>query len=322
MAVDTSKKRLEKLKARRDPAAGRTPSVAGRRLSVLTIVLIGLVSLYVRSRSSAPPTSRVNEPGDASAPVPASSGEPRRNLIAEWERDHPVEPSTGSQPDHQDSVPSLGRPLEGDVGVRNSAGRSGRYYLPAGYAQKMLPLAVLIHGTGGSGANMVSDFRALADEYGFAIVAPDSRRSPDGQLTWQVGESPGEITEDLQHTMSCVRALRAIEGVQVDSEKTLIAGFSGGGSSAPYMASHESFFRTFAVLHGGVIANGFGSNRVRGWFSTGDSDGVRPVEGVRAALDELRREGWSTELELRTYPGAHELTEREKRDVVRWWLGR
>jgi predicted esterase len=169
---------------------------------------------------------------------------------------------------------------------------------------------------------MVSVFRGLADQYGFIIVAPDSRRSPDGQLTWQVGDHPGDLTDDVRHTMACVDAVRSMAGVQINSERTLIAGFSGGGSSAPYISSNESLFRSFAVLHGGIIPNGFGGNRVRGWFSTGESDSVRPVAGMRGAMEELRREGWSADLELSTYPGGHDLGETEKRELIRWWLGR
>jgi poly(3-hydroxybutyrate) depolymerase len=242
-------------------------------------------------------------------------------LAAKAAREVPPPKRPIDTPPRQQPKPS-GLSAEGDIGVRNSSGRSGSYYLPPGYKQKAVPLAVLLHGTGGSGAEMVDAFRPLAAKHGFAIVAPDSRKLRGGVLTWEVGDQPDDITEDLAHTMKCVRALQSMPGVHVDSQRTLIAGYSGGGSSAPYIASHESFFRAFAVLHGGIIPGGFANNRVRGWFSAGDSDPARPVAGVRRALEQLKGAGWDSSLELKTFPGGHELSEAEQSAVIEWWLGK
>src|SRR5256885_3949886 len=55
----------------------------------------------------------------------------------------------------------------------------------------------------------------------------------------------------------------------------LIAGYSGGGSSAPYIASNRPPFTHTAVLHGGVFAGGIGPRRMPAWFSTGDRKSTR-----------------------------------------------
>jgi len=231
----------------------------------------------------------------------------------------PKRPSETSPPQQ----PELnGRAGWGDIGVRNASGRSGSYYLPPGYHQKEVPLVVLMHGSGGSGADMVNLFRALAAERGFAIVAPDSRQLRDGLLTWEVPNHPGETGEDRIHTMNCVHALEAMPGVRVDSRRTLIAGYSGGGSSAPYIASNESLFQSFAVLHGGIIPGGYGNNRVRGWFSGGDSDQIRPIEGVRKAMEQLETDGWESKIEFQTFTCDHAPTVAEMRAVIEWWLGK
>jgi phospholipase/carboxylesterase len=233
----------------------------------------------------------------------------------------------GTQPPKsQSNAPGLQQPapnrhgVEGDIGVSNSSDRSGRYYLPPGYEQKEVPLVVLMHGTGGSGADILGAFRGLAAQRGFAIVAPDSRQAPNGMLTWEVSDRPDKISEDLTHTMNCVQALKSMPGVRVDSQRTLIAGFSAGGSSAPYIASNEPFFRAFAVLHGGIIPGGFAANRVRGWFSTGDSDPARPGDDVRRAMEQLKENGWTSNLEFKTFPGGHQLSVTELRAVIEWWL--
>jgi len=62
---------------------------------------------------------------------------------------------------------------------------------------KSVPLAVLQDGTGGSGADIMGAFWPVAAEGGFAIVAPDSRKLPNGMLTWEVGDHPDD---------SCVRS--------------------------------------------------------------------------------------------------------------------
>ena len=138
--------------------------------------------------------------------------------------------------------------VTGTLATRNSAGRSGAYYLPSGHDGEPRPLLVAIHGTGGDGRGMVGLFRQAAEREAFFIVAPDSRRSPGGQFTWQVGDHPGEVTEDLEHVGHCVDELRAMAGVQIDPARILIAGHSGGGSEAPYIATNQEPFTAFAVL--------------------------------------------------------------------------
>ena len=116
--------------------------------------------------------------------------------------------------------------------------------------------------------------RDAAERGTFFVLAPDSRHSPDGQYTWQVGDHPGDATADLEHVGHCVDELKAMAGVQIDLTRVLIVGHSGGASEAPYVASNREPFTAFAVLHGGVFAAGLGPRHVRGWFSTGDADAL------------------------------------------------
>lgn len=208
---------------------------------------------------------------------------------------------------------------QGSIAVRNTAGRSGAYYLPAGPRRRPLPVLVFLHPTGGSGEGGIEWWRALADTHRFAVIAPDSRRTPDGQLTWQPGSQPGEVTPDLDHVLSCIRWVRAQRGVEVDTAHVLLAGHSGGASSAAYIASNRALFTHFAVLHGGVFPGGLGSRRVPAWVSTGEQDRVRPVTLVRQSADVLERLGFP--VTFRTYPGMHGPGEAELHDVVGWWLG-
>ena len=206
----------------------------------------------------------------------------------------------------------------GPIAVRNSAGRSGAYYIPAGPRDHAIPVLVVLHSTGASGEGVLDWFRALAQEHRFAIIAPESRVAPGGQITWEVGDRPGATTPDLEHVLACIRWVREHTDLRVDTTRVLIAGHSGGGSSAPYIASNQPFFTHTAVLHGGVFAGGIGPRRIPAWFSTGAQDRVRPPALVRQAADALERLGFAVTFEV--FPGMHGPSEDELQGVVAWWL--
>jgi poly(3-hydroxybutyrate) depolymerase len=219
-------------------------------------------------------------------------------------------------------VAALPKPCKaGVLETTNSAGRSGSYFLPSGYEGHPLPVVVAIHGSGSAGAVMVALLRGAAEERKFIVVAPDSRVAPNGMAAWQVPDRPGDSTDDFGHIRRCLDEVRAMPGVRIDPTRTLIVGHSGGGSTAPYVASNDDFYRAFAVLHGGVFAGGLGPRRVRGWFSTGDRDPIRPFPGVEAACDDVRRVGFDP-VELRTFHEGHEIGADELRELVAWWLDR
>jgi predicted esterase len=211
-------------------------------------------------------------------------------------------------------------PVEGSLVIRNVAGRSGAFFLPAGYAGRPLPLAVLLHGTGSSGADILHTFRPAAASRSFIVVAPDSGRAPNGMLTWEVGDHPEEITADFEHVGRCVAEVLAKPGVVIDPAHVIVIGHSGGGSSAPYVATHNDLYESFAVLHGGAFPSGFGPRRPRGWFSTGERDPARPPPGVRAAAEATQRAGLVA-VEMHVFDGDHGIGLVELDQLLDWWLG-
>lgn len=228
-----------------------------------------------------------------------------------------VQPNRPSAPQVR-PVEQLPADEQGAIGVVNSSGRSGAYFVPGGPRLQLLPLLVILHGSGQSGVEMVETFRSLAKERRFAIIAPDSR-DHSGQLTWEVGDKQGDVTPDLTHTVDCIAWVRSHAGFLLDESHVLIAGYSGGGSSAPYIASNRAGFTHTAVLHGGVFPGGIGSQRIPAWFSTGEQDRLRPVELVQQAAASLSSLGFTT-VTFHSYPGGHELSDAELRDLIDWWL--
>jgi predicted esterase len=85
------------------------------------------------------------------------------------------------------------------------------------------------------------------------------------------------------------------------------------------VATRDPRFKGFAVLHGGVFPGGLGSNRVPGWFSTGDDDGVRTPAAVRQAAESVGTK--ATSIHFRTFPGSHALGGAEIDALIDWWLG-
>ncbi|MFA6529161.1 MAG: hypothetical protein WCT46_06520, partial [Candidatus Gracilibacteria bacterium] len=211
------------------------------------------------------------------------------------------------------------RSVLGTLTTANSVGRTGSYYLPEGYNLEEKPLLVVYHGTNGDGLQMLNYFVDLAEEKSFIIVAPDSRISPNGDYTWEVGSSEGEVTEDYTHMTDCIAEVAAISGVSFDEDFVMAAGFSGGASSAPYYATNENWFTHFAILHGGVFTGGMGDNIIPGWLSTGDSDTLRTPDMFEGYVADLEDAGY-TDLTYNVYSEGHELGDLELRELVEWWL--
>jgi poly(3-hydroxybutyrate) depolymerase len=163
---------------------------------------------------------------------------------------------------------------------------------------------------------MVSLLAGSAEHEGFVVVAPDSRI----EKGWEVPDHPGETTEDADHIRDCVDEVRAMPDVRIDETRTLVAGHSAGGSTAPYLASTDALYTAFAVLHGGAFPGGLGPRRVRGWFSTGDSDPLRPAARVASDAAAVRAAGFD-DVTFRTFHEGHGVGSEELADLLKWWLG-
>jgi predicted esterase len=137
-------------------------------------------------------------------------------------------------------------------------------------------------------------------------------------FTWRVGDHPNDFSTDYTHVAARLKELEARTDVIIDHDRVLAVGFSGGGSSAPYLASNTEPYGAFAVLHGGVFIGGCGPRRVRGWFSTGVGDNIRTADHVAEQSRIMLNAGF--DVVFSTYPGDHEMSGAETKAVVAWWL--
>ncbi len=207
---------------------------------------------------------------------------------------------------------------QGELDATNEAGRHGAYFVPEHQSQERLPVLLLFHATGSDGAAIRDQFVDEARARGFAIVAPDSRVSPSGDYTWEVGTDPGEVTPDLTYAQECFDEVVGDHDFRPHEERTLAAGHSGGASSAPYLATNDDRFTHFGILHGGMFAGAFGDNLARAWLSTGEDDTARPPAELQGYADQLEALGFDVTYEL--YPGGHGISADERTDLLDWWL--
>jgi predicted esterase len=211
-------------------------------------------------------------------------------------------------------------PVEGELTAKEPGGRSGFFLLPPRRPQEPIALLVGFHGTGADGREMIQTFRKEAFSRRFAILAPSSGFVQEAhQFSWRVGDHPNDISTDYTHIAESLKELESRSDVVIDPDRMLAVGFSGGGSSAPYVASNTPPYSAFAVLHGGVFIGGCGSRRVRGWFSTGTEDGIRTPAHVAAQSETMRNAGF--DVVFSTYPGGHTVSPEESSGVIAWWLG-
>jgi predicted esterase len=107
--------------------------------------------------------------------------------------------------------------------------------------------------------------------------------------------------------------------VRIDTAHVLAAGFLGGGSTAAYQATTDPRLQSFAVLHGGVFAKSLGPHRAHAWFSTGETDPLRPPHVLRRAA--TAASAHSSDLSVQLFPGGTSLSDAEIEAVFSWWLG-
>jgi hypothetical protein len=172
--------------------------------------------------------------------------------------------TTAVAPFHMSMLDSASSPADAQAGemgqtravrAATSTGRHGACYLPQRHESRTLPLLVFFHGTGCRGSLAILRLRALAEQEGFIVLAPDSV-SVAG--VWTVGQGAGDTTEDRSHIMAGVREVLGAPGVRIDLARVLAAGFSVGGNAAAHIATHEAMFTDLDPTR----ARGLGDDRV------------------------------------------------------------
>jgi polyhydroxybutyrate depolymerase len=150
------------------------------------------------------------------------------------------------------------------------AGRERTYvvHVPPGAAAKRdLPLVVVLHGGGGSGAGVAKQtgFTAEADRRGFVVAYPDGTRRAGSPLdalgrlgfyTWNAGDCCGPAMEQDVDDVGFIRAMVAaiVAARPINQKRIYAAGISNGGMMAYRLACEASdVFAGVGVVAGAVV---------------------------------------------------------------------
>lgn len=196
------------------------------------------------------------------------------------------------------------------LGVRK--GRDGVLHLPPQYRPETpIPLVVLLHGAGGSGASITQRFKGYADELGIAFVAPDST-----EVSWDRGD---RLTRDVAHIDAALAV--AFRRVNTTPDQMRIGGFSDGASySLSVGLTNGDLFARILALSPGFMDPA----RLRGkpeiYVTHGTRDEILPIDRTsRRIVPVLERAGYA--VHFHEFDGTHETPRGVCRPAFEWLIG-
>ncbi|WP_437965278.1 phospholipase [Sorangium sp. So ce260] len=208
--------------------------------------------------------------------------------------------------------------LEGDLstGLRPlglSPRRDGLLYVPAGYrADRPAPLAVLLHGAGGSAHHGMSLLEGLADEAGLLLLAPESRHP-----TWDI-IADDAYGPDVAFLDSALGQL--FRSAAVDPARIAIGGFSDGASYALSLGlTNGDLFTHVIAFSPGFMAPAEQRGQPRIFMSHGTQDQVLRIDPCSRRLAPLIRVA-GYDLRYQEFEGPHAVPQEIARDALRWFL--
>lgn len=172
-----------------------------------------------------------------------------------------------------------------------------------------LPLLVLLHGAGGSGANMLRRIVRFTDAAGIAVLAPDSRGT-----TWDVIR--GSFGPDVSFVNTALG--RVFDIVAVDPSRIIVGGFSDGASYAISVGlQNGDLFRRVLAWSPGFFVGGLAHGRPRLFVSHGTADAILPIDRCsRVIVPILTKAGY--DVTFREFEGGHEIPAQIATESLKW----
>jgi predicted esterase len=172
-----------------------------------------------------------------------------------------------------------------------------------------LPLLVLLHGAGGSGAGILKRFGPMAAEAGLAVLAPDSRGS-----TWDAIRGRfGADTEFLDRALQ-----RVFETTAVDPKRVAVGGFSDGATYAVSLGLvNGDLFPRVLAFSPGFIVEGEPRGRAAFFISHGTGDRILPIDRCSRVIVDLLKTN-EHHVIYREFDGGHTVPAEIAREGLRW----
>jgi phospholipase/carboxylesterase len=194
--------------------------------------------------------------------------------------------------------------------LRDLPGRALVHVPPGVDDGRPAPLAVALHGAGGSAAATLSLLRGAADAANVILLAPQARGS-----TWDVIE--GGFGPDV----ACLDAVLALvfARVPVDPARIALAGFSDGASYALSLGLGNGDFVTHLIAFSpGFTAPAAARGRPRVFVSHGTDDRVLPIDRCsRRIVPRLRAAGYDVVYE--EFHGGHVVPPAVAQRALEWF---
>ena len=172
-----------------------------------------------------------------------------------------------------------------------------------------LPLLVLLHGAGGSGAGILRRLSQFSDEGGIAVLAPDSREETWDAIRHTIGSDVTFID----------RALKIVfDTTAVDPERIAVGGFSDGASYAITLGlQNGDLFRRVLAYSPGFYVGGEAHGKPGFFISHGSADQILPIDRCsRVIVPALQKRGY--DVTFRQFDGGHDIPPNIARAGMKW----
>jgi phospholipase/carboxylesterase len=181
--------------------------------------------------------------------------------------------------------------------------------LPGKPSAAPLPLLVLLHGAGGSGAGVLRRLGSYADESGVAVLAPDSREASWDAIRGDLGPDVRFLNRALEHVFATIA---------VDPARLTVGGFSDGATYAVSLGLiNGDLFRRVLAFSPGFVIPGRVHGRPRFFISHGTADRILPIDRCsRVIVSRLQKGGY--DVTFREFEGGHDIPPAVAREGMTW----
>lgn len=190
------------------------------------------------------------------------------------------------------------------------AGRDdGIIYIPQGLdPDRLAPLAVMMHGGGGTSLRMEFTL-PLAEEFGVILLVPDSRATVWDAVIGSFGPDAVFLDAALAQTFS---------SCAIDPARITLGGLSDGATYALALGLlNGDLFANIVAFSPGFLKQVDRYGRPRVFVSHGIYDTVLNIEiGGRAVVQQLRAEGY--DVTYREFAGGHSVPDEIAHEAFAW----
>jgi predicted esterase len=198
----------------------------------------------------------------------------------------------------------------GYYGLLVAVPKDAHLLIPNAATSGAVPLVVMLHGAGGT-VTAVDQIFALAEQYGFAVLAPKSRGNTWDLALGGFGADVVVINEALEETFKRLR---------VDPARIALAGFSDGASYALSLGlANGDLFSHIIAFAPGFISPVKRTGKPDVFITHGDGDGVLSIENTRDNIvPYLRSLGYTVRFDA--FEGGHRVDPAEADLASQWFI--